>query len=43
MPNITIFRSAKTGRFVTEAYAKSHKATTVKEIINPVKANPKKQ
>lgn len=28
---ITQFRSAKTGEFVTEKYAKSHPATTVKE------------
>ena len=25
------YRSAKTGRYVTEQYAKTHKATTVKE------------
>jgi hypothetical protein len=25
------YRSAKTGRFVTERYGKSHKSTTVKE------------
>ena len=28
---ITHFRSAKTGRYVTEGYAKKHPSTTVKE------------
>lgn len=30
-------RSAKSGRFVTEAYAKAHKSTTVKETIKKKK------
>lgn len=34
----TAFRSAKTGRFVTEKYAKKHPKTTVRErIAKPVK------
>lgn len=30
-------RSAKTGQFVTEQYARTHKATTVKETIKRTK------
>ena len=30
---VTVNRSAKTGEFVTEKFAKSHPATTVKETI----------
>lgn len=34
----TAYRSAKTGRFVTEKYAKKHPKTTVRErIAKPVK------
>lgn len=35
------YRSAKTGQFVTESYAKRHPATTVREI-NPPPSKPKK-
>lgn len=35
------FRSAKTGRFVTEQYAKRHPATTVKEHNPPPKKSGK--
>lgn len=37
----TDFRSAKTGRFVTEEYAKRHPATTVKERNPPPKKGGK--
>jgi len=38
----TVYRSAKTGRFVTEKMAKRRPATTVKEIIkHKVKAKRK--
>jgi hypothetical protein len=28
-----VYRSAKTGKFVTKKYAQNHKATTVKETV----------
>ena len=34
---VTVYRSAKTGRFVTEKYADNHKATTEAEkVTKPV-------
>ena len=38
----TIFRSSKTGKIVTERYAKSHPATTEKEQVRVGKPKPKK-
>ena len=38
---ITQFRSAKTGEFVTEKYAKTHPATTVKENNKVASTNNK--
>jgi hypothetical protein len=40
---ITQFRSAKSGEFVTEKYAKTHPATTVKENnkLSPTNNKPK--
>jgi len=35
--NIKAHRSAKTGKFVTEKYAKKHPDTTVKETIKTTK------
>jgi len=35
------YRSAKTGQFVTEGYAKRHPATTVREINLPPKPKGK--
>ena len=35
------YRSAKTGRFVTEDYAKHHPATTVREHNPPAKKSGK--
>jgi hypothetical protein len=38
----TVYRSAKTGRFVKKKYAESHPATTEKEHRPVGKAKPKK-
>lgn len=35
MAKKTFFKSAKTGKFVTESYAKTHKATTYKSSTKP--------
>jgi hypothetical protein len=34
-----IYRSAKTGKFVTKKYSDKHKSTTVKETIKPAKTS----
>jgi hypothetical protein len=40
IPTKTVFRSSKTGLFVTEAFAKKHPATTEREHV-PI-SNPRK-
>lgn len=33
----TVNQSAKTGKFVSDSYAKTHKATTIKHTVNSKK------
>jgi len=37
-----VSRSAKTGKFVKDSFAKSHKSTTVRETVKNVKRSKKR-